>query len=151
MDTKKKDLNRIAKIFELLENTKKCIVKKCKKLHHENMKANRESSAKLAELFAKLQRDKVDVKTFNKEQEKLRLKMNNSKEKLELAKCQMKNCYDETRKMILNSIQTILDNTDKQKNKKKYQQFKELEKKFKKKITAEEAIELDNMVIKKKI
>ena len=140
--------NRLTHIFALMNNTQKCLVKKCKKEQNESIKANKQLTAKVLELSAKLNKKKIDYKTYMKELQEIRLKINNSAEKMKLIHCQLENCYDETRKMTLYSVQLLIEKNTQSKNTKKVEELKKLEKQFKKKLTPDEIRKLDNMAIK---
>jgi len=143
--------NNIKDMFTAMIALQKCLGMKCK-IEQEKLKKSKfmiEIEKLMLDFQEKLKNGKVDYKKFNNDVAKLKIKAMKEKEREELIKCQLNNCYNETLHMMKISLENMVNNGDK-----KSKEYK-LALKYKKildanKLTAEHlnTLEIEMMKIK---
>jgi len=143
--------NRMNNIFNAAIALSNCLKTKCK-IEQEQLKKNKyaiEMEKLMLDFRENLKNGKADINKFNNDIAKLKLKAMKEKDRYELIKCQLKNCYNESLHAMKLSFESIANHADK-----KSKEYK-LALKYKKiletkKITAEylNKLETDMMKIK---
>ena len=100
-----KNLKLLLDMIGLLGKLKECLAKKCKKEFEESKK--NKYMIEIEKLKDAFNNKKIDFITFANKKTSLEIKIIEEKQREELMKCQLKNCYDETRNMIRSSIETL--------------------------------------------
>jgi hypothetical protein len=100
-----KNLKLLLDMIGLLGKLKECLTKKCNK-EFEDSKKNK-YMIEIEKLKDAFNNKKIDFITFANKKTSLEIKIIKEKQREELMKCQLKNCYDETRNMIKSSIETL--------------------------------------------
>ena len=143
--------NNIKDMFTALIALQKCLGMKCK-IEQEQLKKSKfmiEIEKLMLNFQENLKNGKADYKKFNNEVAKLKIKAMKEKEREELVKCQLNNCYNESLHAIKLSLESIL--TLSEKSSKKYKFALKYKKLFEKnKLTAKHlnTLEIEMMKIK---
>jgi hypothetical protein len=144
--------NNIKDMFTAMIALQKCLGMKCK-IEQEKLKKSKfmiEIEKLMLDFQKNLKNGKVNYKKFNNDVAKLKIKAMKEKEREELVKCQLNNCYNETLHMMKISLESMVNNGDK-----KSKEYK-LALKYKKildtnKLTAEHLNTLDIEMMKIKL
>jgi hypothetical protein len=100
-----KNFKLLLDMIGLVGKLKECLTKKCKN-EFEKSKKNK-YMIEIEQLKDAFNNKKIDFITFANKKTSLEIKIIEEKQREELMKCQLKNCYDETRNMIKSSIETL--------------------------------------------
>jgi hypothetical protein len=100
-----KNFKRLFEMIGLVSKLKECFAKKCKNEFEESKK--NKYMIEIEKLKDAFNSNKIDFITFANKKTSLEIKIIKEKQREELMKCQLKNCYDETRNMIKSSIETL--------------------------------------------
>ena len=100
-----KNLKLLLEMIGLLGKLKECLTKKCNKEFEESKK--NKYMIEIEKLKDAFNNKKIDFITFANKKTSLEIKIIKEKQREELMKCQLKNCYDETRNMTKSSIETL--------------------------------------------
>jgi hypothetical protein len=100
-----KNFKRLFEMIGLVSVLKECFTKKCKNEFEESKK--NKYMIEIEKLKDAFNSNKLDFITFANKKTSLEIKIIKEKQREELMKCQLKNCYDETRNMIKSSIETL--------------------------------------------
>ena len=124
-----KQISNITDVFQCVE--KKCAALK-KKLEAVNLKYKDERM--------KLLKSNMSDKTFMQKLLGIQKKINKTEEKLKHTECQLNKCYDKTHKMVMDSIDLLLQKVNKKSEPKKYQIIMKYKKIFAQKIEVKDLI-----------
>jgi hypothetical protein len=144
--------NNIKNMFTAIIDLSNCLKMKCK-IEQEQLKKSKiyfELEKLMLNFQENLKNGKADYKKFNNEVAKLKIKAMKEEERKELVKCQLKSCYNETLHIMKITLESYINNGDK--NSKEYK----LALKYKKildanKLTAENLNKLETEMIKIKL
>jgi len=139
----KKNLTIIGTMLKLLADLENCLKQKCK-IETKQFKKNTDyiTINKLREDF---NNNKISQDKFLSEFSKIKLKLLKSDARDEIIKCQLNNCYSETKTMIDKTVSTILNNNNNiyKKDEPIYKLAKKLLKYKGKKITLKDLKDID--------
>jgi hypothetical protein len=143
--------NNIKDMFTAIIALQKCLGMKCK-IEQEQLKKSKiyfELEKLMRNFQENLKNGKVDYKKFNNDVAKLKIKAMKEKEREELIKCQLNNCYNESLHIMKITLENMVNNGDK--NSKEYKLALKYKKLLdKNKLTAEHlnTFEIEMMKIK---